>query len=254
LCLADLKGSFGTLNPQELHEDSTENIAWDGNVETQKQEPFEKNEYLLSLDSTTDKTSYSRSLQRNVKVWSDFKAVYLHPKSYMEISTHTHNDVNNQFTTYTRGKSVYNELNMASEMMEDRIRKFMEEADSAQGFKVIADVNDAFSGFTSQVVQDLKDDYDKKSCFVFGIHAPVHCEEAPEARKIREVNKALFMHDMLVSGPVYVPLNVPTSSDFKSNGWSKYLNTTFDTPYLWSAYLAAGIETMTMPFRYYVLT
>lgn len=253
LVLADLKGSFGALNPSELIQEpysDQENNPWDGNMETQVHDPFHKNDYLLSLDSHSKK-SYSTVLKQKVKVWSDFNSLYLHPSSFLEISTHTHNDPTNTFTTYTRGKSVYNELKMDLELMDDRVRKFMEEADCAQGFQVFADVHDAFGGFASMALAALTDEYPKKSCFVYGIHSPPSLS-TPESRKIKRLNSALFMHDLLSLGPLYIPLHAPTSTS-RSPAFTN-ITTDFETPYEWSAYIAAGIETMTMPFRYMHLT
>jgi hypothetical protein len=163
----------------------------------------------------------------------------------MELKSHLHNDAQNQFGVYTRGISAYDELKLYEEMMDDRLRLFMEESDSAQGFQVFTDM-DGFAGISSKAIQDIYDEYPKKSVFVFGINEPYSDNFSIESRKTRDVNKALFMHDMLTNGSVYVPLNAPTRTKL-----GRLVESKFETPYLWSACLAAGIENITFPFRWF---
>jgi hypothetical protein len=160
----------------------------------------------------------------------------------MEVKSHSHNDPQNQFGVYTRGMTAYDELKLYEEIMDDRLRLFMEESDSAQGFQFFTDM-DAFAGVSSKAIQDIYDEYPKKSVFVFGINEP-YANVSIESMKTRDVNKSLFMHNMLTNGSVYVPLNAPIPTKL-----GRFVDSKFERPYLWSACLAAGIENMTFPFR-----
>jgi hypothetical protein len=48
------------------------------------------------------------------------------------MSSHTHGDPTNQFTAYNRGTEVFDELSLTVTLMDERVRNFMEESDSAQ--------------------------------------------------------------------------------------------------------------------------
>lgn len=55
------------------------------------------------------------------------------------------------------------------------------------------------------------------------------------------------MHDMFTVGSTYIPLSAPSGQALKS---LKYLNgDMLSKPYGWSAYMAAAIESCTLPFR-----
>lgn len=141
--------------------------------------PAPKTDFLQELNDEKPKDSYSRSLFDTVEVWSDYKSVYLQPHSLVELSTHTHNDKLNKFGTYTRGREVYEELGMQNELLDERVRRFMEESDCAQGFQVFCDVDDGFSGFSAATLTALAEDYPKKGLFVFGVRGPVPNDESP---------------------------------------------------------------------------
>lgn len=252
LCLLDRKGVFRHLNPRHLAPDTVptdENQDTGFKIEKLIHEPAATNEYIRALDSFSFKPTYSDILLKEVNVWSDFNYRFYHPRSLMEISTHTHNDPNNLFSTYTCGQSAFTELNLDFELFEDRLRLFMEDSDLAQGFQIFCDVEDGFSGLGSRIIQEINEEYPKKSCFVFGVPAIALECESPEMKRVKELNKALFMHDMLTIGSLYVPLSAPTANDLLIEALSQNLKSKFESPYLWTSYLAAAIDTITMPFR-----
>ena len=192
-----------------------------------------------------EQKSYSNVLWNQVQIWSDYNATYYHPKSLLEVSSHTHGDINNLFATFTKGKAEFKTV--MTDLLEDRVRLFMEEADAAQGFQLFVDADDAFSGLGSATVGALLEDYPKKACFLYGIHAPEYDKQANSFR-VKKVNRALLMKELMDLDCVYIPLHAPTVDDFNSTTWSKYL-ANMDTPFAWSGYLAAGIESLLLPSR-----
>lgn len=253
LVIADLKGSFAKINTTELHEEpmreTPQELQHVVRYDLPQQNITEYQKYLnscandqLHLSSKAGK-SFGRSLMASVNVWADFNSLYYSPQTFIELATHTFGDKNNRFAKFTRGREVYKELDMATELIDERIRRFMEESDSAQGFQVMADINDGFSGFAAEAINEIMQEYSKKSVFVFGIQAPDDSDPTTQETRIQSMNRALFMSEMMEASPVYIPLKAPKQSV------SSYI-TQMDKPYAWSAILAAGIDTATMPFRF----
>ncbi|KAL2911740.1 mtDNA inheritance, partitioning of the mitochondrial organelle [Polyrhizophydium stewartii] len=168
-------------------------------------DPAPSNAFLESLNDpamlANPPTSFSAQLSQAVRVWSDFNAPFYHPKTIFELLSHTHNDENNRFLTFSRGREVFDELDMINDLVDERIRFFMEEADSPQGFQAIVDTFDGFSGLSAAVLETLAEEYPKKARIVFGLALP------------------------------------------DTGGLS---NT---STYAWSGYVAAGLDTLSLPFR-----
>lgn len=79
-------------------------------------------------------------------------------------------------------------------MQEECLRKFAEECDSLQGFQITFD-NDAFGGFSSALLEDLRDDYPKASVLAF----PILSGEAPAPKDLDDVSIFLLLHADLCS-------------------------------------------------------
>lgn len=123
---------------------------------------------------------------------------------------------------------------MENEVMDERIRKYMEECDSAQGFQIITSSDDGFSGASATIVETLREEYGKKSILVFGV--------AGESTRMSQVNQTLLMNSMHENEAIYVPLHTPKA-------FSERLSPNLDSLYQTSAYLAAAIESITLPFK-----
>ena len=76
--------------------------------------------------------------------------------------------------------------------MEDVVRYFVEECDYLEGYHLLADVDSAFGGLASSVVQLLRDDFSPK--------APIFCLGLNDSRLSRERNTvSLSSHEMLIA-------------------------------------------------------
>eukprot|EP00842_Homolaphlyctis_polyrhiza_P006799 jgi/Hompol1/711/HPOL_002411-RA len=247
-------GSLGTLQPtSELYEpmeDRRKLHAWKGKMQVYESEQISKNAFLQSLDhpEIDPQTTFTKSLSSSVRVWSDFNSLYYHPNSIFEITSHTHGDENNRFHLYTRGREVFEELSMMDHLVDDRIRVFMEESDSPQGFQIMLDSFDGFSGVASSLVEALSEEYPKKARIAFGISGPADSKVPKELELVHSINRALTLKCMSEYSSLYVPLQPPGASEFGRGDWQRHLLPQ-KSVYEWSAYLAAGIETTTLPFR-----
>jgi hypothetical protein len=139
------------------------------NVQMVQNQEYPKNQFLKDLESNSTQDTYSQLLSSSVNLWSDFNSITYNPDSIFELPSHSHNDPNNQFALYTTGKAAFKD--MSDTLMDERVRRFMEESDSAQGFQIFADVETGFSGLASSAIESISEEYPKKSIFVYGIHS-----------------------------------------------------------------------------------
>nr|KAJ3417538.1 Protein misato 1 [Polyrhizophydium stewartii] len=192
-------------NPRQLH-------AWNGAMQVFESDPAPSNAFLESLNDpamlASPPTSFSAQLSQTVRVWSDFNAPFYHPKTIFEMSSHTHNDENNRFLTFSRGREVFDELDLINDLVDERIRFFMEEADSPQGFQAIVDTFDGFSGLSAAVLETLAEEYPKKARIVFGLALPDTGGLSNEQQLVQKVNRALTLKCMSEASSLYIPLHI----------------------------------------------
>ena len=167
-----------------------------------------------------------------MQFWSDYNRIYHHPRSITEINQYTYGDDLKKFGTFAQGQDVFADQELVwmvigsqiqkNMLMEDRVRFFMEESDSPQGFQVFADVHDGFAGFASDFMEAIKDEYPKKSIFTMGMSprfSPLY-----EKRQLARVNESLALRSLSQSSSVYIPLFVPAYENVQKQSWSRYLN------------------------------
>ncbi|KAI9098221.1 Misato segment II tubulin-like domain-containing protein [Phlyctochytrium arcticum] len=261
LLVLDLKGSFGGLKKSSaLYETQETSKAesshlWGGKVERYDEDPYPKNAFLQHLDESTGAdpeappVSFSEELQSKATVWSDFNKLYYHPKTMIELPHYLHDDDKNPFSIFTQGLDVMGEAEFSDEVLEDRLRFFVEEADSLQGFNIMADATTGFAGVTAAILDYVQDEFTKKSTITFGIHEPYASDASQKSRTIYDINSSLLLETAGRTSSLYFPLYSPTRADLNRQGWSQFLKTEFSTLYERSAYLAAAIETALLPVR-----
>ncbi|TPX62843.1 hypothetical protein PhCBS80983_g00080 [Powellomyces hirtus] len=258
LLILDLKGSLKTLKRvSPLYEAGAEGddntvSTWSGRVEKHVQEPYKKNDFLKSLDEETttseEPVSFSSHLEQSVTVWSDFNNLFYHPKTVVELPHFLHDDDQNPFSAFTQGLDVMGDPDFRDDILEERLRFFVEECDSLQGFNLMADAVDGFAGVTASLLEYISDEFPKKSAMTFGIHKPSSKEDTNKSHTVAAINSALLMDAAAKNSSLYVPLYAPTTASCPSGAWSKYLRH-LSSPYQWSAHLAASIETALLPVR-----
>ncbi|KAJ3158143.1 Protein misato 1 [Geranomyces michiganensis] len=261
LVILDLKGSLKTLKKvsplYEAADDDGSSAAttWDGKVERHVQEPYPKNDFLNHLDesaslssSANPAQSFSADLESSVTVWSDFNKLYYHPKTVVEVPHFLHDDDLKPFSAFTQGLDVIADHDFRDEVLEERMRFFVEESDSMQGFNIIADAADGFAGITAGLLEYISDEFAKKSALTFGVHPPFDRLDTDKGRKVATLNSSLLIEAAARNSSLYVPLYAPYAAGGGNDAW-RYLKNDLSSPYKWSACLAAGIETALLPVR-----
>ncbi|KAI8902308.1 tubulin domain-containing protein [Globomyces pollinis-pini] len=251
LVIVDRKGSLGTLKKYgDLYPTTQSNPAdmWDGKVDKFEAELIPKNNFLKGLDDSN--VDRARINSEDIQTWSDFNGIYYHPNTIFELKSYLHEDTTNQFNYFTQGKNTYADLDFLNELMDDKVRKFLEECDSCQGFQIFATTDDGFSGLTSSMIEYIREEYDKKSILVFGINeSSSYLETSMVNHRVQQVNQSLFLHSMRECEALYVPLHIPNTKDLDNTAWSLMLKSNFSSMYERTALVAAGIESLTLPLR-----
>ncbi|KAJ3247401.1 Protein misato 1 [Chytriomyces hyalinus] len=265
LVVVDLKGSLGTLKRvNQLYEDSEdqEHLAWNGKIDVRRQDAYAKNEYLTFLETEEEEgdaaakpspqapkpaKQFSKVLDSSVQVWSDFNSMFYHPRTVVELGAYAHGDSVAPFAIFNQGCDLWTEDRALQEdILENRIRFFLEECDSPQGIQVLADISNAFSGFASSCLESLREDVGKMCITVYGVSDNYDGVTEP----IKNFNEALALSHITEFASLYVPIKKPSESNYRSADFGGYgLKSTLHSRYHWSACLAAAIDTITLPTR-----
>ncbi|ORY51998.1 tubulin nucleotide-binding domain-like protein [Rhizoclosmatium globosum] len=270
LVIVDLKGSLGTLKKiNQLYEDSDTqaDVSWNGKVDVRKQDPLPKNEYLNYLDTDPDQEDdedddkpqqtqqqhsqpnpkqFSKVLDSAVSVWSDYNSMFYHPRTVVEIPSYSHDDSISPFAIYNQGSDLWtSNHDLQDDILENRIRFFLEECDSPQGIQVLADVGDAFSGFTARCLESLREDVGKLCITVYGVSDG----DDGVVDSVRGINESLAMAQISEFASLYVPVRKPTGLYRNSNLGGFGVKSSLQSRYHWTACLAASIDSLTLPMR-----
>jgi hypothetical protein len=121
-------------------------------------------------------------LDKVVKVWSDYLKVHLHPRSVQTLPFVQEGGFELFGAgNWSTGGMVTPEI---SEEAFDRVRFFLEEADSIQGFQCFVDFDSGFGGFAQDLLQELKDECRTSAFVAFSVMSP--SEEIAKAEEKRE--------------------------------------------------------------------
>ncbi|XP_041099061.1 protein misato homolog 1 [Polyodon spathula] len=291
LIALDLKGSLNALRQEgtlyELHrQDST--FTWEGEVMTHKEEPAVKNPFLQDLEqldvnswmypaagemqgevsaegdfsqqqcrgaggsvnASVERTRKLFSLEGSVRVWSDFLRIHIHPRSISVIHQYNHDGETNRMEAFGQGEALLREP-LFLEELEDRLHFFVEECDYLQGFQVLCDLQDGFSGLGSGVTELLHDEYKGRGVFTLGLAPITHPDTSPVKDVFHLLNSVLGMVSLSNHSSLFCPLSLRGGLGRRPPPHITFPHLQYD-PSLWyhsSAVLATALETLTLPYR-----
>ncbi|NXT20395.1 MSTO1 protein, partial [Syrrhaptes paradoxus] len=104
----------------------------------------------------------------SVRLWSDYLSVHLHPKSIYVIRQYMHDGECGCLEAFGQGESLLRDPSCVEEL-EDRLHFYAEECDHLQGFQVLCDLHDGFSGVGAKVTELLYDEYSGKGILTWGL-------------------------------------------------------------------------------------
>ncbi|NXQ29676.1 MSTO1 protein, partial [Alaudala cheleensis] len=104
----------------------------------------------------------------SVQLWSDYLNVPLHHRSVYVIRQYLHDGDCGCLEAFGQGESLLQDPACLEEL-EDRLHFFVEECDYLQGFQVLCDLHNGFSGVGAKVTELLHDEYSGKGILTWGL-------------------------------------------------------------------------------------
>ncbi|XP_059899517.1 protein misato homolog 1 [Gadus macrocephalus] len=281
LIAMDLKGSLQTLRQEGcLYSTNKESspISWEGPVTMHQESPVSKNPFLLDLDKLEtggllaqvdysdqanssgafgagsvnrqlERVAKSYALEGSVRVWSDFLRIHLHPRTVSVIHQYNHGGETHRLEAFGQGEPLLQ--GPVLEDLEDRLHFFIEECDNLQGFQVLCDLTNGFSGLGSKVTELLQDSYGGKGILTWGMVPVTHPDTTPMKDIYHVINTALGMVHMANNSSFFCPLTLRGGLGRRPGPPVAFPHLTYD-PSLWyhsSSVLALALDALTAPCR-----
>ncbi|KAJ8000230.1 hypothetical protein DPEC_G00202680 [Dallia pectoralis] len=283
LIALDLKGSLQTLRQEgclyETGKDLT-TLTWEGNVMMHTESPTTKNPFLLDLDkldkgeklsgvdfeqtpvphfsgsvametvnSRLERAQKGYQLEGSVQVWSDFLRIHLHPRTISVIHKYNHDGETHRLEAFGQGEALLQ--GPVLEEIEDKLHFFIEECDYLQGFQVMCDLADGFSGLGSKVTEMLQDSYGGRGILTWGLAPVSHPDTTPMKELYHLFNYSLGMVHLAKNSSFFCPLTLKGGLGRRPSAPPTFPHLNYDSS-LWyhsSAVLALALDSLTVPFR-----
>ncbi|XP_068630515.1 protein misato [Battus philenor] len=262
LLLSDLKGSLKSLPVSGgLPDDALqEEVKWKA-VEKIEQSVEDKNEYLTDIDTKpiNEVATKHYGLENSINTWTDYLYPRLHPRTINVVKEYQHGAEKECFDVFHTGQSIWKQE--YGDAFSDKIRNYVEECDSMQGFQVNFDCTDGFAGLALGSIEHLADEY-SKPILAYPIIASHYADNnplTPEQREIsnlkdtfRLVNLAFSVEQLSQIATFFVPLCTG------EKGWRKpgnaikfdFLNYNPELYYHTAAILASAMDTLNQKYRH----
>ncbi|KAH0515246.1 Protein misato-like protein 1 [Microtus ochrogaster] len=262
LILMDLKGSLNSLKEEGgLYKDRQLEaaVAWQGKLTTHREEEYPKNPNLQDLLSAegvlnTDGVWRTKPIQNGkengVRVWSDFLRVHLHPRSIFVIHKYNHDGETGRLEAFGQGEGILKEPRYLEEL-EDRLHFYVEECDYLQGFQILCDLHDGFSGVGAKTAELLQDEYSGRGVITWGLLPVPSSLGEPQKKIYRLLNTAFGLVHLTGYSSFVCPLSLGGHLGLRPKPPVSFPDLHYDAtlPFHCSAILATALDTVTAPFR-----
>ncbi|NXS90283.1 MSTO1 protein, partial [Erpornis zantholeuca] len=161
----------------------------------------------------------------SVRLWSDYLNVHLHPKSVYVIRQYLHDGDCGCLEAFGQGESLLQDPACVEEL-EDRLHFYVEECDYLQGFQVLCDLHNGFSGVGAKVTELLHDEYSRKGILTWGLtpvlsavgvnsNGWIFSPQDPQNSFYRLMNTALGIAHLSRHSSLFCPLSLSGSLGIK---------------------------------------
>ncbi|KAH8386988.1 hypothetical protein KR093_003888 [Drosophila rubida] len=231
------------------------NLNTDGELDVLQQPTAAISEYqqdlLRNQVNTLDK---DYKLAESCNSWADFLYARYHPRSFNVLPGLVRQSDVQTLATHAAGVELWQSADFNEEFC-DRIRLYAEECDALQGFQLLFDIDDGFSGMASKCLEHLNDEYSRAN-FTLPLHYPRNVSyaqaDARTSLNIRVVNSVLSYAQLSEQANMFTPLSTLTTIWRNNTLQSRQLpglQWQADNLYQSSAVLAAWLDTMTLSYR-----
>lgn len=149
LLLADLKGTLGYLKEEgSLYEEPIEipleqTLLWDEkHLEVKNDEAQTAPDFIQKLDENSEEATASfTDLEDNITSWVDYLVPKFHPRTVNVVKEYQHKSESQPFDVFHCGQNLWNTVKFSEDFC-DKVRNYVEECDSLQGFQVSFIQND----------------------------------------------------------------------------------------------------------------
>lgn len=161
-----------TKDLQKTKEFAEQNqLSTGGELDVHKQPPASVCEYQQDLmKNAVNLQDKDYNLAESCNSWADYLYARYHPRSFNVLQGIVRQSDVQVLGTHTAGVELWQAPSFCEEFC-DRIRLYVEECDGLQGFQVLFDIDDGFSGLATQCLEHLNDEYSRSS-FVLPLHYP----------------------------------------------------------------------------------
>ncbi|CAM9016852.1 unnamed protein product [Wickerhamomyces anomalus] len=226
----DLKGGFGALGQFEYFVSEEDEDEWKGKTESIARDRIPKSAYQKALDNNSRVPQLDTS---NTLYWTDYSRVLYEPKAYNELKNWEVDPKNypkgrlalgqeREFVDYQVGVEEWKNDYTGVSFLEDKYRTSLEECDSLTGLNVVSEVDSAWGGFTSEMLHELRDDYNpKNSLFTWGIFNGKKMEDLSNKEILSRIRTFLeLQRSSSLFLPLATPKNLPESLNInRSSHW-----------------------------------
>lgn len=140
--------------------------ARDGKEVVQKQAPIPQSDYQKSLDQGI---SAPQLTSDTVRYWSDYNRTFYHPRSIVQLNEYELNSQIMPFEDWDVGEELFNDLDKEHDLLDRDLRPFAEECDQMRAIQLFSTSDDAWGGFTARYIDRIRDEYGKKSVWVWAM-------------------------------------------------------------------------------------
>ncbi|QLG70715.1 hypothetical protein HG535_0A06570 [Zygotorulaspora mrakii] len=193
-----------------------------------------KSQYQQALDSGS--FPLPKLTTENTKYWSDYSKLVYSPRSFNILKDWYHDVCNpnkpdfekletKKFDNFDVGYQEFNESYL-TDFFDGNFHSELEQCDTLQGFNLIMDMDSGWGGFTTALVQELRNELPKKTFFNWGYN-----ENDPLTAKHTKFQEARFSRSTLplvenkIKAMAYMSedcdLMVPLYADSKLSNWEQ---------------------------------
>ncbi|GAB6032460.1 hypothetical protein CHUAL_011097 [Chamberlinius hualienensis] len=234
------KGIYG-------NESTVDETAWSGPVAVYRTNVNDGTVSSASVENPVGNEAEKR-LTSPPKLWSDYVVTPFHPRSVHEFRDYSFNNEAYRFSNYFDGFDLTSAEGVMDEI-DSRIRYFTEECDHLQGFHLMLDGNNGFSGVGTQLSSYLEDEFSNKCVVAVPLFDLSNENESQVRNTVLAMNSLLCINKLVLSCDLTIPLSCFKNILPSKERTMPFLNYDPNDVGESSTVLAATLDTATLMYR-----